>query len=441
MAESKPRCKNLVLDAGPLLSLSPLRGLAEIYLTVPQVLDELKDKRAREHFERLGLSAGVQVDVRNPDAASLAHVVQFAKKTGDYAVLSHADICVLALTYSLHAHEQASSENDTKKSITDEINDNVQNPPVSPSDLSEDIHSENDEGGESEPLDVEILREGGEDIAEETHHPSSDEARPPDQPLYYEDPSDEDDGEGEWVTPQNVALHKSQALQLLPSGSSASKKRRGKKEEDEFIPTGCMTGDFAVQNVLLQMGLTLIGTEGKRIQRVKSWVLRCHACFKICKDNSKQFCPSCGNPTLMRASVTVASPDASPDAPAMQVHLKKNFQYKIRGTKYPIPAPKPGSAKTGPGEGLILREDQLEYMRAKKRADGKRDREERRMIKGLVDKGGEGGVSVGGWSDPDWMPGILSAGTGGQGRSSHAGKDVSQIGYGRKNPNERKKWR
>lgn len=73
MAESKPCCKNLVLDAGPLLSLSPLRGLAEIYLTVPQVLDELKDKRAREHFERLGLSAGVQVDVRNPDAASLAH--------------------------------------------------------------------------------------------------------------------------------------------------------------------------------------------------------------------------------------------------------------------------------------------------------------------------------------------------------------------------------
>jgi hypothetical protein len=73
MAESKPRCKNLVLDAGPLLSLSPLRGLAEIYLTVPQVLNELKDKRAREHFERLGLSAGVQVDVRNPDAASLAH--------------------------------------------------------------------------------------------------------------------------------------------------------------------------------------------------------------------------------------------------------------------------------------------------------------------------------------------------------------------------------
>jgi len=68
-----PKCKRLVLDAGPLLSLSPLRGLAETYLTVPQVLAELKDNRAREHFERLGLMSGVKVEIRSPDAASLAH--------------------------------------------------------------------------------------------------------------------------------------------------------------------------------------------------------------------------------------------------------------------------------------------------------------------------------------------------------------------------------
>jgi RNA-binding protein NOB1 len=69
----EPRCKKLILDAGPLLSLSPLRGLAETYVTVPQVLAELKDSRAREHFERLGLLSGVKVEVRSPDAASLAH--------------------------------------------------------------------------------------------------------------------------------------------------------------------------------------------------------------------------------------------------------------------------------------------------------------------------------------------------------------------------------
>ena len=95
--------------------------------------------------------------------------------------------------------------------------------------------------------------------------------------------------------------------------------------------------------------------------------------LRICKDSSRKFCPSCGGPTLLRASVTISSPRAGPNTPAVQVHLKKNFQFKTRGTIYSIPAPKPGSAKTGPGEGLILREDQAGWQRAKKRADGKRE--------------------------------------------------------------------
>ena len=67
------KCKKLVLDAGPLLSLSPLRGLANSFFTVPQVLSELKDSRARAHFERLGLMSGVKIEVRSPDPASLSH--------------------------------------------------------------------------------------------------------------------------------------------------------------------------------------------------------------------------------------------------------------------------------------------------------------------------------------------------------------------------------
>ena len=70
---SAAKCKKLVLDAGPLLSLSPLRGLANTFYTVPQVLSELKDARAREHFERLGLMSGAKIQVRSPDPASLSH--------------------------------------------------------------------------------------------------------------------------------------------------------------------------------------------------------------------------------------------------------------------------------------------------------------------------------------------------------------------------------
>jgi len=93
----------------------------------------------------------------------------------------------------------------------------------------------------------------------------------------YADPSDADDGEGEWITPQNAGIHKSHALDLLPDNKTKGKgKRQGMKE----IGAGCMTADFAMQNVLLQMGLDLISVDGKRIQRVRNYVLRCHACFK-----------------------------------------------------------------------------------------------------------------------------------------------------------------
>ncbi|KAI0722746.1 Nin one binding Zn-ribbon like-domain-containing protein [Earliella scabrosa] len=503
-SSSQYACKHLVLDAGPLLSLSPLRGLAQTYYTVPQVLDELKDKRAREHFERLGLSAGVRIEVKGPATASVAHVIQWAKKTGDYSVLSHADLCILALTYELDQKEKAQKEEE--KGVPVELtqgSDSATDPQVdetgpevvkeavqphedevaTPED-SEDLTSEaeelppsSSEGGEQEedgpedmeerePLEVELqpirdeqtpttstaLPHDPSTSADPTSTPSSQpkpqhnataETKPTedDAPL-YDDPSDEDDGEGDWITPTNVSLHKSRALDLLPSAADG---RKGKKKQaQETVAVGCMTADFAMQNVLLQMGLSLVGVEGKRIERVKSWVLRCHACFKICKDASRKFCPSCGNPTLLRASVTISSPNAGPNTPAMQVHLKKNFQFKTRGTIYSIPAPKPGSAKTGPGEGLILREDQAGWQRAKKRADGKREREEKRMLNAASKSAemGQGGTVMGSWMDPDWVPEILSVGVGGKGRSTRTrgfDGDMPVIGYGRKNPNERKR--
>jgi RNA-binding protein NOB1 len=131
----------------------------------------------------------------------------------------------------------------------------------------------------------------------------------------------------------------------------------------------------------------------------------------------------------------------------MKVHLKQNFQYRLRGTKYAIPAPKPGSAKSGStGEGLVLREDQKEWSRAKKMADGRREKEERRVKKGIFSGDADGGdwmAGVGSWKDPDWLPGIMggprdsaNCGRGGR-RTDKDGMPV--IGYGRKNPNERRR--
>ena len=44
-----------------------------------------------------------------------------------------------------------------------------------------------------------------------------------------------------------------------------------------------VTADFAMQNVILQMGLRLVAPNGMRIKQLSRWVLRCSACYKITK--------------------------------------------------------------------------------------------------------------------------------------------------------------
>jgi RNA-binding protein NOB1 len=146
-------------------------------------------------------------------------------------------------------------------------------------DPAQDLPEDEQDNQGQEPLDVELHQEGGDDASPRPPpaYSSQPQATLPPAPL-YDDPSDSSDGEGEWITPSNVALHKSHALSLLPSSSPS--KGKGKDNNEEVIFAGCMTADFAMQNVLLQMGLSLVSTEGKRIEKVKSWVLRCHACFK-----------------------------------------------------------------------------------------------------------------------------------------------------------------
>lgn len=43
------------------------------------------------------------------------------------------------------------------------------------------------------------------------------------------------------------------------------------------------TADFAMQNVILQLGLKLVSPDGRRIRRISRFALRCSACFKVTK--------------------------------------------------------------------------------------------------------------------------------------------------------------
>jgi RNA-binding protein NOB1 len=146
---------------------------------------------------------------------------------------------------------------------------------------------------------------------------------------------------------------------------------------------------------------------------------------------NKKFCPSCGGATLLRTSVSVTAPKDGSE-PKLKVHLKKNFQYRNRGTIYSIPAPKAGTSKTGPGEGLILRADQTAWLRAEKKDESRKRKEEKHMAQSM--KNAEAGEA---WKDPDWMPEMLTVGMSGKGRTGPNG--MPAIGYGRKNPNERRR--
>lgn len=50
----------------------------------------------------------------------IVSVIQWAKKTGDYAVLSHPDLCVLALTYMLHEQGRKAKEMAVEKKEPDQ---------------------------------------------------------------------------------------------------------------------------------------------------------------------------------------------------------------------------------------------------------------------------------------------------------------------------------
>ena len=63
-----------------------------------------------------------------------------------------------------------------------------------------------------------------------------------------------------------------------------------------------VTGDYAMQNVALQMGLRLVAPDGKRIWQTRRWALRCTACFQICKVHI------CAIASGMRRAVLSSSP-------------------------------------------------------------------------------------------------------------------------------------
>ena len=437
---------SLVLDTGPLIkndpSVSALLSQAEQLYTIPSVVSEIRDPATRARVETTLLPF---VKVRTPGPASIKFVSDFARKTGDLAVLSRPDIEVIALGYELECERnhgdwrlrntpaQKGLNGRPQPAGETEAKDN-EGAPTAEEDRKEQVEQQDSQPSSSEP-EVELLEpqvesspalearldalqlESPAGTSTDAEQPAVSGAQDLDSPEIDEEGTisktseptaqqdEEDSDEDGWITPANLKKHQAQDSSgaALPSQST-----------QKTLQAAILTSDYAMQNVALRINLNLVTPSFSRITFLKNWVLRCHGCFSITKDMEKQFCPKCGQPTLTRTSV---STDQHGN---FKVHLKKNFQWNNRGNVYSIPKAVHGSAngrlprhaggKNNWGKDLIFAEDQKEYTRA---AD-----EQRRQRKLDI-------------MDEDYMPGILS------GKRSGAGGKI-RVGAGR-NVNSKRK--
>ncbi|OJD19205.1 hypothetical protein AJ78_00818 [Emergomyces pasteurianus Ep9510] len=397
----------IILDAAPLIRnvppLSTLLAQSHALMTTPAVISEIRDPAARSRLETLYLPFLTQ---RTPKPDSVKFVAEFSRKTGDRAVLSRQDLEILALAYEVECERnggdwrlrrepgqkgingmppaklekgEKKEEEGTRDAVEADpdsrVDDSVEN-------VTNDL-AETNLGDKQEEAQVDFA--DSPNSAEETHvdEPSAQDVT---QTQAYEsadddDDDDDDDDEG-WITPSNIK--KRQAKDAVAAAASA---------ETKTMQVATITGDFAMQNVLLRMNLNLLSpNKMQRIRRLNSYILRCHGCFTTTKEMDKQFCPRCGKPTLTRVSCSTSA------GGAFKLHLKKNMQWNTRGDRYSIPKPTAGTSngkwKGGGGQGgwgtsLILAEDQKEYVRAVAE-EGRRTRKERDLM------------------DDDFLPGIVT---------------------------------
>lgn len=109
MATQKP-VHSIIIDTGPLIhntvSISTIINTAEVLYTTPAIIAEIRDPATRSRVETTLLPF---LNVKTPSPASFEAVSEFAKKTGDFPVLSKQDLGILALAYEVHCEKRGGS--------------------------------------------------------------------------------------------------------------------------------------------------------------------------------------------------------------------------------------------------------------------------------------------------------------------------------------------
>ncbi|POS84832.1 hypothetical protein EPUL_004605 [Erysiphe pulchra] len=411
----------LVLDTGPIIkndpSISTLLSQAEALYTVPSVLEEIRDATTRMRIESTLIPF---LKVRSPSQASVKVIRDFARKTGDLEVLSRTDIHLMALVYELecernHGNWRLRSSPGQKRlngAPPESLNERDSTGKCSGKKKS------NNDGNISLSTDVEEALKNLELSDKKCQRSQNDEFVISDKKelltmssskILVGDVSDSEnessDDEG-WIKHSNLKRYQENDRGVTTAP----------QDKVKVLQAAIITNDFAMQNVLLRMNINILSSNLQRISNLRTWVLRCHACFKITKNMERQFCESCGKPTLLRVACST-SKDGS-----FKLHLKKNKQWNTRGNVFSIPKPRSGTSsgklmaegrKGEWGSKLILAEDQKEYINAL----GIERRAKKRDL-----------------MDDDFSPGLLSGIRGERGKQGNK----PNIGAGR-NINSRKR--
>ena len=361
------KAEHLVIDSCALIKHVDIASIACSMYTCPDVVSEIRDRTVRRMLSVLPY----ELRVVTPSSETVQKIIASSKVTGDYRSLSHTDIQVLALTYEL-AQKHGEAPKDAIEKNTDEIqmggsvkadlsipgfylpkknsNSTVARDFADATSSSDDIKLENhsnDATNSDDKTEVNIVGsltnlklKNDEEANQKLHAESSSDAD--DEGLG----SSSDDDEGGWITPSKLR-------ELNQIG------------EEDRVKVACITRDFAMQNVLKKLNLHIVSVDGKVIRSLRSYVLRCHACFEVTKVMTKVFCPKCGNKTLKKVPVEL-KPDGT-----MKMFFSRNPKVlNPKGLQHSLPLPRGGKHADNP---ILVEDQRLPHNRLPRKALARTD--------------------------------------------------------------------
>ena len=316
----------MILDTSFFIKLTPLDLNKHKYLTTQYIINEIKDKKARDFYE---LNKNF-IEIKNPTKDSVRKVSTFAEESNDLTYLSIADLSVMALAY----------ETIKKLNKLDKLNKK----PLSFNIVSQD------------KLIKEANKKQNEKKKENENKEKENKNEEENEKKNYNNFNDDGDDEDDWITPENLytkldeikGIHESKNKTDTTNDKENLKDNEEKEHKIEDINVYVNTGDFTLQNVCMKMGIPIIGVDGLRIKNIKNYILKCTVCNRFIFEVDRMFCDYCGYPYLMKIGYNIFANGE------IRINDKKPEPRK-RGQIFDLPAP---TTKKN-GTVYILSEDQI----------------------------------------------------------------------------------